>query len=226
MASTPATRWASRLIQRRRVCGRPREPDAPARRPLPRVHRRAGPVLADGLLPPAAGDALPGHPDVYGSVFQPEGRPVVPRLGLRRPPRRAHRFAGVWQASGLDHFALVPTSTVSPSGHDGDRTCRAFWIRPGAQSFPTASRPLKLLQQGCDEDLDVMVTLVPTTWHISRTGPASLTSVYVSQASEGDRGVPVDTGCRPQFTSRFCEASRWVRACEPSAEIAAGREHL
>ena len=35
---------------------------------------------------------------------------------------------------------------------------------------------------------------------------SSLISVGISQALESDRGVPVDTGCSPELTSRLCEA--------------------
>ena len=68
-------------------------------------------------------------------------------------------------------------------------------------TFPPASRHLasSLGQQRigrCDGHL------VPITWHSVRPG-LSLLSVYISKASEGDRGVPIDTGCRPQLASRF-----------------------
>ena len=54
----------------------------------------------------------------------------------------------------------------------------------------------------------------------------SLISVCISQALKGDRGVPVDTGGRPELTSCLCEASRCVRALEPTVEFAAGGNHM
>ena len=80
----------------------------------------------------------------------------------------------------------------------------------------------ELLRQGDDEYLHVMVTLFKKGDTGFRSS-LSLISVHISQALEGDRGIPVDTGCRPKLTSRFCEASRWVPASEPIIEIAAGR---
>ena len=49
----------------------------------------------------------------------------------------------------------------------------------------------------------------------------SLVSVHISQTLEGDRGIPVHTGHRPQLTSCLGEASRCVPASEPIVEIAA-----
>ena len=50
-----------------------REPDAPARRPVPRLHRPAGRMLEDDVLRAAAGDPLPrgrGHGRGAGSVLE------------------------------------------------------------------------------------------------------------------------------------------------------------
>jgi hypothetical protein len=50
----------------------------------------------------------------------------------------------------------------------------------------------------------------------------SLISVNIGQAFESDRGIPIDTGCSPQFPSRFCETPRCVPASEPVVQIVAG----
>jgi hypothetical protein len=71
----------------------------------------------------------------------------------------------------------------------------------------------------------MMVTLFQQRGTSGRPG-LSLISVYISQTAEGDRGVPIDTGCRAQLTSRFCEAPRWVRAAEPPIQAGAGRDNL
>ena len=51
----------------------PREPDARARRPMPWLHERTRPVLADGLQPTAAGDTLPRDAVLDGSMVLAEG---------------------------------------------------------------------------------------------------------------------------------------------------------
>ena len=82
-------------------------------------------------------------------------------------------------------------------------------------------KPSGAVPEGSDECLHVMVTLFQKRGTGVRPG-LSLISVHISQALEGDRGIPVDAGCRPQLTSRFCEASRCVPASEPVVEVAAG----
>ena len=81
-------------------------------------------------------------------------------------------------------------------------------------------RVTELLRQGSDECLYVMVTLIQKRGTCFRPG-LSLVSVHISQTLEGDRGIPVHTGHRPQLTSCLGEASRCVPASEPIVEIAA-----
>jgi hypothetical protein len=67
----------------------------------------------------------------------------------------------------------------------------------------------------------MMITLFQKSGTCVGSG-LSLTSVHISQALEGDRGIPVYTRCRPELTTRFCETSRCVPASEPFVEIGAG----
>ncbi len=206
--SCDCSRWVrqhSRRAIRQRRRGR-RRSGGPQRAGDPRgagwPWRRAGNHAGFGRQIPA-GSTVGDH--------RPAGVGEVPPCGGPAPRRpRGH----VWPRQ----------RSLCPRTHNGDGA-------PSISGRPRVNvihllrhRVTQLLRQCGGEYVDVMVTLLQTRGTCGRSGQ-SLISVYVSQASEGDRGVPVDTGCRPQFTSRFCEASRWVRACEPSTEAGARRHH-
>ena len=68
-----------------------------------------------------------------------------------------------------------------------------------------------------------MITLSKKRGTCLRSG-LSLISVHIRQTLVGDHGVSVDTGCRAELATRFCEAPRRVPASEPIVQIAAGRQ--
>jgi hypothetical protein len=87
----------------------------------------------------------------------------------------------VGQGTGAEHFGYVSAKVFLPS-------------------YGTAVT--EFLRQNCDECLDVMVTLFQQRGTCGSSG-LSRVSFCIGKASEGDRGVPIDTGCRPQLTSCF-----------------------
>ncbi len=101
------------------------EPHAPARRPVPRLHRPARPVLADDLRPAAASRPLPRGALLDRQMVQPLRRPLVARVGLSQPPRGIDGAAGVWQANYCPRLARLGVSqSTAHMGHPkGDAGC-------------------------------------------------------------------------------------------------------
>jgi len=72
---------------------------AQPRRPLPRLHGRAGTVLAAVVRPQPAGDPLSGDAELDGALVQSAGRPLVAGLGVSRSPGRVSPGCGSLAAS-------------------------------------------------------------------------------------------------------------------------------
>ena len=89
--------------------------------------------------------------------------------------------------------------------HNGGSTPIISGPPPVTVFLPSLRRRVTyLLREGDNEYLDVVVALLQERCTRIRPG-LSLISVGISQALESDRGVPVDTGCSPELTSRLCE---------------------
>ena len=99
-------------------------------------------------------------------------------------------------------------------------------LRPLAVFLPSSGVHItEPPRQGGKEYVDVMVALFQERCTCARPG-RSLIIVCISQALESDRRITVDASRRPELASRFCQTSRWVRTPEPTAEFAAGKDHM
>lgn len=98
-----------------------RDLHAAARRPVPRIRGRRRAVLADGLQPPAPGHSLPRGAGMDGALVQSSRRPVVPSMGVSRPPRGPDGAAGVRPAEDTNSVlsgSLGCTGPADPTDRD------------------------------------------------------------------------------------------------------------
>src|SRR5580704_9598908 len=87
---------------------------------MPRFHRRAESVLADGVFTTATSHPLPCEADLHRAMVQSEGRQMVAGVGLPRSPRKANwdstvrcvRAAVISWAASMVNMGGYPNGTT------------------------------------------------------------------------------------------------------------------